>query len=257
MTNNEEPGGSGWQDPAAAQPWGEQPRAEWPAQAWSQPADPFAKEQPGQYGQAPAGQPYGQQYGQPAGDPGQQYAQPGQYGVYGQPYGGQYGQQQYGPAYGQPGYAPMPGPSGYPAPGRGRPGAVTAAAVLAFVQAGTVVMSGIGLLAGGTVLVQEFDREALGAGAEITIVALLTLAAGALLIIGGAQVFSRRSRMLVLGSVASLALSFYFFVRMLTLGAPVGFSLVYPLMYAILPIISLSLINSSTAKAWLAPRATA
>ncbi|MBM9466375.1 hypothetical protein [Nakamurella leprariae] len=253
MTNSGEPGGPGWQpnDPTAAQPWGEQPRADWPQQAWSQPGDPYAKgEQPG----AP-------QYGQPYGEPGQYPQQPSQYGVYGQPYGGQagqqYGQQQYGPPYGQPGYAAMPGPSGYPAPGRGRPGAVTAAAVLAFVQAGTVVMSGIGLLAGGTVLVQEFDREALGAGAEITIVALLTLAAGALLIVGGAQVFSRRSRMLVLGSVASLVLSVYFFVRMLTLGAPVGFSLVYPLMYAILPIISLSLINSGTAKAWLAPRATA
>lgn len=116
------------------------------------------------YGQPQYGQP---QYSQPeSGQP--QYGQP-QYGQpqYGQP---QYGQSQYGQqGYPPPGYPPAPGypsagyPSaGYPSAGypggmaggvkAGRPGMVTAAAVLAFVWAAFAIIVGLVVLAATSVL---------------------------------------------------------------------------------------------------------
>jgi hypothetical protein len=134
---------------------------------------------------------------------------------------------------------------------------VTAAAVLAFVQAGFLIVSGIVLLAGGAWALQEFDEYALGIGAEITIVSIITLAAAALLITGGAQGFNRKAMLLIIGCAVSLVLSVYWFIRLATAGVPVGPSLVYPLIFAILPVIALALINSGTARAWLASRAKA
>jgi hypothetical protein len=203
--------------------------------------------QPGGYGQPPG---YG---GFPGGQPGG-YPQQGGYpqpGGYEQPPTGAApaGYQPYG------GYPPGTG-AYYPTPQR-RPGSITGAATLSFVQSGFVIISGIVLLAGGSVIIDQFDGELTGIGVELTVVAVVTLICGALLIAGGAQVFQRRTVLLVVACLLSLVLSVYWFIRTISVGGDVGSALVWPIVFAIMPIVALSLVNSTTAKAWLGKRPAA
>jgi hypothetical protein len=213
----------GWPEPNA-------PRSEQPTQQASLPQyGPPGQGPPGQppsYGSqqpyaAPpvsAPQPYGapQSYGAP-----QQYGAPQSYGAapqYGapQPYGAapQYGAPQpYGaapphgaaPQYG----APQPyGASVGPAPGR-RPGIVTTAAVLAFVNAGIVIITKLLAFA----ILATFTSNAIadwGMGLVVAnyVVLLSKLVAGGLLIWGGVAALQGRSRrILVIATVTQATLS--------------------------------------------------
>lgn len=197
-----------------------------------------------EYGQTQPGQPqYGQQ--QPFGQ-----SHPGQQG-YGQPQPGQqpYGQPQPGQQpYGQPQY---PGQYATQAAGAGRPGSITAGAVLAFVQAGAVIIASIALLAGGTTLLAaDRSNEFKSAGTWITILAILGLACGAVLIAGGAKSFGGSLVLLSAGCAFSLLLSVAWLIFSVTQGVNFGQALVTPLLYAVLPAIALSFGLSSTAQTW-------
>jgi hypothetical protein len=128
--------------------------------------------QPQQYGQQGYGQPqqYGQQgYGQPAQHGQQGYGQPQQYGQQGYGQAQQYGQQSYGQAqqYGQQGYGQQGyGQAGFGTPPGGpvgRPGSVTAAAVIHFVYAGFATIAAVALLIIGIVGEGAFEDESRGA----------------------------------------------------------------------------------------------
>lgn len=109
-------------------------------------------------GSSPAGSTGGSSAGwtPPPGGDQQGYGQP----QYGQP---QYSQPQYGqqPGYPPPGYPAAPGypPVGYPGRpgGTGRPGMVTAAAVLAFVWAAFAIITGLVIVAASSIVSSATD----------------------------------------------------------------------------------------------------
>lgn len=196
-----------------------------------------------QYGQAP-------QYGQPT----QQYGQTPQYGQPAQPYGQAatpYGQPQYGAPgqqygqFGQPYQPPVAGPK--------RPGAITAAAVLSFVQAGLLLIGGITALGGGT---SVLDLGASDQGAVLTILGLLGIACGGVLIGGGVQSYGGKLNLVTIGSAVSVVLSIAWFIVLISYDVPTGIALIWPLLYAVLPIISISLVMGATAQLWAKSKTT-
>jgi hypothetical protein len=211
-----------------------------PNEQWSNPyGQPGAGGQGGQpgYGQPQQGQPAGQAaYGQPpAGQ--QQYGAPSNpYGQPAYPQGGAPGNP-YSQPYPQTPYNTVP-TSG------GRPGMVIAASVLAYVQAGLLLIGAIVLFA-----VSDSADIILDTG-EITLDGIVNLILIAGFIVGGVMITSGRNRtMLVIASVANLADSVYWVVR----AEDSGKALV--LVYVVLPIIALGLILNSAVATWLRSRA--
>lgn len=203
-----------------------QPPSSWDPHAGQDPHG--QRDQPGQ-GQYPQAQ-YGQgQY------PQGQYGQ-GQYGAQQQPYTPP---PQYGgyppPAYGQPSYgAPQYGaPYGMPT-GPQRPGAALAAAVLAYIQAGLVLICSFVVLAAGA------------AAAEPLVIGIIQLVSVGLLVFGGVQLTGGSGRMLmVIANAVQLVLVIYYLIRF----APVsdvldldgGGLFVIPLIFGVMPAIALGL----------------
>lgn len=213
-----------------------------------------------QYGQQPGQQPgYEQQGGYPQ-QPGYEqpgYEQPG-YGqrAYQQPGYGQQGQQLGGyqqPGYGQPGFSQQ----GYGVPAAAaRPGAVTAGAVLSFVQAGMVVIGAISALAGGSVVLDNNLNDATSnMGTWLTILAVLGLACSALLIIGGVKSFGGKMNLLIAGSASSLVLSVIWLIFFTSYDANFGQALIWPLIFAILPAITIGMAMSGTSQVWARAKA--
>lgn len=213
----------------------------------TQPWDPNTGSQPEQPSGYPTGAQPGGYYQNPADQAGYSPAPAG----YQQPGYPQPGYPQ--PGYGQPGYPPPGYPAagypGYPPAGPTRPGSVTAAAVLAFVQGGIVVISGIVLLS----VVNEVSRRVEGFSGDKTEAWLVTIAvliAGALLIAGGVQLIKGPTGVVILGSVISLLISVYFLVRTEFNSAVVWLAL----SYAVLPIIVLAFAFGTGARTWAAQR---
>lgn len=208
-------------------------------------------QQPGPYGQQPSGG-YPQQSGGYPQTPGQ-----------GQPAQG-YPQS---PPYGQPaqGYPQSP-PQGYPqAPGYGagmppapaeysagpipRPGTVTAAAVLGYVQAGITLIPTVIMFSGA------ISSDASGAAADAAFGWVLLLAqfvGAALLIVGGVQIMGGKSRtMMVAGAGLEIAISLAWIIRIAAIdsggidlidqgkGVIIGFAIFFAIMPAISLIMSL------------------
>jgi len=191
-----------------------------------------------------AGQPY---YGPPQQPSGQYPAQ------YPQPYPPQYQQQPY-PGY--PQYAPyqhQPYPYAYPRP-PGRPGTATAAAVLAFVAGGCLIVAALFLFAGasiindiGSTLNQNTDPTT----SELTIDGIINLIAAALLIAGGVMLTGRKvlgRTMLSIGSGIVVACSIYWLLRFNSFGATVF----YALLFGALVVIAVCMAFTTTSRAWLA-----
>ena len=155
------------------------------------------------------------------------------------------------PVYGAPGYPMYQQVPGYGYPmmpvGPRRPGSVTAAAVLAFIQGGLALIGGITTLSGASEIYGTFQASELGS--ELTMLGFAMLLAGGLLIGGGAVVLSRRAGVLIAGALISLGVSIYLVVRIV--GFPFGSTVIWlPIMYAVLPIIAMALVAGSDAKAW-------
>ncbi len=195
-------------------------------------------------------QPYGQQPNQGGypQTPGQGQPQQGypQSPPYGQP-----AQGPQSPAYGQPaqgypqappaGYGAMPSaPQEYSSGPIPRPGSATAAAVLAFVQAGITAVPGVLALIGASSL---GGNNAEGWASTIAI-----LVGVALLIAGGVQLMGGKGRtLLVVGCGLELLISLYFIIRIGALdtggdsdldygkGVIIGFAV----FFAIMPVVAL------------------
>jgi len=227
-----------------------------PAQA----PDPFGYPgpPPGQAGYPTAGYPA-------AGNPGQAYPTQG-YPAQGYQTQG-YPAQQYAPGYAAPGVGapgqPPPGyPAGYapvgyqmvpmyPAPQRpSKPGGATAAAVLAYVQSGFVLIGGITMFSGSAGL-DDFDRGN-DLSSELTVIGILTLLAGGLLIAGATTLLNRKPALLLMGNGLSIAVSLYFVIRLMDFAY--GVALWVPILFAVLPIISTALACTGDVRTWTRAR---
>ncbi|SFP37513.1 hypothetical protein SAMN05660464_2972 [Geodermatophilus dictyosporus] len=169
-----------------------------------------------------------------------------------------------------PGYPPALPAWGPPAPPRPRrPGQVTTAAVLGFVQAGVVALSSayVLLLAStlGTlaVLGGQSSGEAESLVTEATVLSVVQLLSAVALVVGGVLVLNRRGRAswatLLGGLGAQLAIALYWAVRLLTLDGlaggvsgpgPVGVLVVLVLFYAVLPGVGVGLLLVRDARRW-------
>jgi len=161
-----------------------------------------------------------------------------------------------------------PAPYGYPAApafpmaprGPRRPGTVTAAAILAYVVAGLLILAGLGLLFGASAA-RDIDN-AVGSDnttptAEMALIGLLNLVAGGLLIAGPSMYIFGNPRgrlMLRIGAGICVPEAFYWVIRL-------GFKpytgnqvLVWALVFTAPAIIALSLTFSGTANNWLKQR---
>lgn len=232
------------------QPYGQQPGDQsggYPQQG-GYPQAPGYPQTPGQ-GQPAQGYPQSPPYGQPA----QGYPQSPPYGQPAQGY-------PQAPAYGNMPAAPQEYSSG-PIP---RPGTATAAAVLAFVQAGITAIPGVLGLIG---FFQANSNVESSTKAQALAVAIAVLIGVALLITGGVQLLGGKSRnLLIAGAAIELAICVYYIIQALTLdvggndafdnamnvakGALVGFAI----FFAIMPIISLIMSVGATTTQFLQSR---
>jgi hypothetical protein len=188
---------------------------------------------------------------------------------YGPPPGYGYG---YGYGYGPPpGYGHWPSPWVAP-PAPRRPGAVTGAAVLSFVQFGLVLIGTLYLLLvaliAGTVaglpdaqLPQRFS----GLAVEGIVLAVVQLAADVLLLVAAIRALSRRGsatwRLLVAALAAQVVLAGYWFVRLLVLRGEVPGDAAgalaaltpYAVLFAVIPLVALGLVVLGSGRRWFEP----
>jgi hypothetical protein len=210
------------------QPYGQQPNQGGYPQSGGYP------QTPGQ-GQPQQGYPQSPPYGQPAQSP-----------PHGQPAQG-YPQ---APSFGSMPNAPQEYSSG-PIP---RPGSATAAAVLAFVQAGVTAVPGVLALLGSS---------SLGGNAEGWASTIAILIGVALLIAGGVQLMGGKGRtMLVVACGLELLISLYFIIRFAALDTGgssdvsygVGLIIGFAVFYAIMPVVALVLTLGATTTQFLESR---
>lgn len=149
----------------------------------------------------------------------------------------------------QPGY-PSPGfpPVGYGVPpAKPRPpGVVKAAAVLAYIQGGILVVAGIGLLSSSTTFSDFGVKNRYTV--TVMIMSIVALLAGGLLIAGGVQAYNRKRALMIAGSAISLGLSIWWIIRFEFFG-PV---LVWSLLLAVLPVLCISLMTGAAGRVWTA-----
>jgi hypothetical protein len=193
-----------------------------------------------QYGPAPQQPAYGQPYGPPQQPypPQQQYGQP----------------QPYGPT------PPMYNAYGYPpAQLDARPGSVVGAAVLAYVLAGLLILSGALLLFGASIsdsFGDAFDSDTSSVTAELAFDGFADLIAAGLLIAGGVSLTGRNKRgrtMLVVGAAITLAECIYWLVR----SSADGGVFVFVLVFGALAVISLVLAATGLVSQWLGAKPAA
>lgn len=183
--------------------------------------------------------------------PGEQYPQ---YGPGATASGGYYSAEKpYGAA--DPGYPPGY-PQGYPAyPPTLRPGSVTATAVLAYVEAAMVLFGSLGAFAGGQFLRDNvFVESVRGWGAYFITLGVVGLVVGGLLIAGGVQVAGGNPMLVRFGNAGTLALCVGWLVLFLGPGSGQADGIVWPLIFAVMPVIGLALLGTEAAKRWLASR---
>jgi hypothetical protein len=207
-----------------------------------------------------AGQPY-QPYPPPGNPPpAGGYPQSG-YPQSGYPQSGYPGYPPPNPGYAPQGYPP-PGYPGYPPPGYpypparpGRPGSATAAAVIAFVAAGLLIIAAIFLFSGASAtndFGNDFNSDTSSATAELSFDGVVNLVAATLLIVGGVILTGRKAKgrtMIAVATAIVIAAAIYWMVR--TSGS-YGGTVFFALVFAALVIIAVSLASTSTTRAWLA-----
>jgi hypothetical protein len=176
----------------------------------------------------------------------------------------------YPPGYPPPGYPPQayppqawaygyPPPAyayGYPPPGNGRPGAVVASSVLAYILAGLLIISGVILLAvasSADELYDTFDAGGHRVTGELTADGFVDFLAAGLLIAGGVLFTTRRRTgrtMILVGNAITVAAAIYWVAR--TSGdAGAG---VWITLFTALAVVGAGLSLSARAAAWLGPK---
>lgn len=193
------------------------------------------------------------------------YGPPG----YPQPYGPPPFGAAYPPPYGYPaGYgSPAPWVPG-PPPGPRRPGQVIGSAVLAFVQAGLVLLASLYVwfavsligVAAGQAPTSDGADTARTLVAEGNVLAVVGLLSAVLLVVGGIAGLTRRSAtafwLLVAGHAVQVLLVAYWWIRLYTvLGdvpgtLPEGAFASYALIFAVAPLVGLGLVLLDPGRGW-------
>jgi hypothetical protein len=155
---------------------------------------------------------------------------------------------------------PYPTPYGYPAvqPGQQRPGTLTAAAVLGYVNAGLLLIAGLLLFAGAS-LVNSLDEasdsvDANDFTAELTFDGFLNLLAGGLLIAGAVIMSGRRSNGRVLFSVGAAIViieAVYWLGRWGSRVDDVSGVVIYALLFGSLAVVGSALAWTRDGSGWL------
>jgi hypothetical protein len=202
-------------------------------------------------------------------NPGESYTGPptGQ-PPYGQPPYGQalYGPPVYGPpAYGPPGAYAYPPPWAFPPPRPRRPGQVTGAAVLCFVQAGLVLVAtlyvwllvSVGRLESAALHGPSNGGPLVAEGTVLAIVQVLSVAA---LLAAGSLALSRRSRfawvLVLIAAAVQVALAGYWAVRLPALlsdlpsGAPDNAFAAFTVFFVACPLVTLGLVVFAPGRRW-------
>jgi hypothetical protein len=169
----------------------------------------------------------------------------------------QYAQYPQYPGYPPAPYGYPPPPYGYPPPGNGRPGVTIAAAVLGYVAAGLLILAGLLLFLGASV-VHDFD-SASGAShdsyvAEFVLLGFANLLAAGLLIAGSVSMTGRHPTGRTLFSVGAgivLASAVYWLARWAPRTDSDGALIFYDLLFVALVIVGMSLAWTSAVTAWL------
>jgi hypothetical protein len=153
--------------------------------------------------------------------------------------------------------APAPPPTGYPgsypAPwDSGRPNAIPAAAVLAYIDAGLLILAGLLLLAGASAVDSwntAFGSHDNAITTELAVDGVLNLLAAGLQIAGGVMISSRSETgrtLLSAGGGLCIAAGLYWVLRAQAVGV-----LVWTIVFVALPIIAISLAWTAPATQWL------
>jgi hypothetical protein len=153
-------------------------------------------------------------------------------------------------------------PTGYPTvqPGQRRPGTLTAAAVLGYVNAGLLVIAGL-LLFTGASLINDVDESTDGVDlgnftTELTFGGFLNLLAGGLLIAGGVIMSARRpnGRALYAAGAATVVIeSGYWLVRWGSRVNDASGVVTYALIFGALAVVGLTLACTRESSGWLNP----
>lgn len=141
-------------------------------------------------------------------------------------------------------YPPPPAgqPYGYPPPPAKTPGQAVAAAVLAYVHGGLVLVAAIALFA----VRDLFENLGLDTGL-VTVLALVNIVLGALFIFGGVRLNTGKDRNLVIiASAVSLAYSIFWITQQAQWWALV--------LFAAMPIIILAMALNSSVAQWIAAK---
>ncbi len=192
------------------------------------------------------GYPQPEPYAQPAPYAPNPYAQPNPYG-YPQP--GPYG---YPAGYGYaPSYAPLP-------PGERRPGTLIAASVLGYVSAGLLILSGLSLLFGASLV--DTATQALGGqnqySSELALDGVVNFVAAGLLIGGGVAMITRNATGRILYGIANgivVVEAIYWLARWESRYNVGGF-IVWAVMFMALAVVGVALAFTGECSRWLARR---
>ena len=166
----------------------------------------------------------------------------------GPPSSGRYFPQPQAPAPPPPGY-----PGSYPPPwDTGRPGGISAASVLGYIDAGLLILAGLLLLIGASAV--DSWNNAFGSNdnsitAELAIDGLLNLLSAGLQIAGGVMLTGRSERgrtLLTVGGGLCIAAGVYWLIRVHDVGVAI-----WTIVFIALPIIALSLAWTAPATEWL------
>ncbi|MEP6598473.1 MAG: hypothetical protein ABJB98_03380 [Actinomycetota bacterium] len=151
------------------------------------------------------------------------------------------------------GYPPASYPA-YPQPmayGPPRPGQVIAAAVLGYVDAGLLILAGVMLFFGASILngLNSSFGDTSSVTAELVVDGLLNLLAGGLLIAGGVGLANRNPTgrtLFTIGAAICIAEGVYWLIRVRATTATI-----WVLLFTSLPIIGLAMIWTRDVRNWL------
>ena len=171
------------------------------------------------------------------------------------PYPGPPASGYYVPPFGAP--APAPPPPGYPGAYRapwdtGRPGGIAAASVLAYVNAGLLILAGLLLLAGSSAV--DSWNDAFGShdnhiATELAVDGIVNLVSAGLQIAGGVMIAGRSMTgriLLTVGGGLCVAAGVYWVIRVHDVGVTI-----WTIVFVALPIIGISLAWTVPATEWL------
>jgi hypothetical protein len=156
--------------------------------------------------------------------------------------------------YSSPPGTPAPPPPGYPATSRydDRPAAISAAGVLAYVDAGLLILAGLLLIVGASAVDSwnnAFGSHDNSITTELAVDGLINMMSAGLQIAGGIMIAGRSEAgrlLLTVGGGLCIAAGVYWVLRVHDVGV-----VIWAIVFVTLPIVAVSLARSVAATDWL------